>query len=142
MPEIKLTYDDVWKFLNKTRLFEMKIQQDILLNYWDDYPLTFHTDTMRRYIRFIAIEGGMGGMFLYRSPRDYIEGYEDPTVKFLTTVPLYKGGDKTTDPFLSINRALTTPANVSMSFFTGTDDYLMTRRFGSWLDQSKITIKN
>lgn len=41
MPVIPLVHEDVWNFLNKTRLYELKIQQDILLNYWDTYPLTF-----------------------------------------------------------------------------------------------------
>ena len=80
-------------------------------------------------------------MFLYRTPREYIEGYLDPIVYGLTQLPLYKGGDATADPKLSINRAPTTPLNVPMSFFTGTDDYTLTRRFGTWLDNNAITIK-
>lgn len=89
----------------------------------DDYPLAFTNPTMRKYIKFICIEGTMGGMFLYRTPREYIEGYVDPTVYGLSQIPLYRGGDMTTDPLLSINRAPTTPLDVRMSFFTGTDGY-------------------
>jgi len=35
---------------------------------------------MRRYIKFVALEGLMGGMFKFKTPREYIEGFYDETI--------------------------------------------------------------
>jgi len=56
-------------------------------------------------------------------------------------MPVYNGGDQTNDPFMSINKSPTAPKDNPIIFFTGTDDYLYTRTFGSWLGQDHITMK-
>jgi len=35
---------------------------------------------MGRYLKFVIIEGSLGGIFLKVSPKDYIEGYYDPII--------------------------------------------------------------
>ncbi len=50
------------------------------------------------------------------------------------------GGDQTTDPFMAINDSPTTPPNNTMGFFTGTDDFMFTRRMALWLNQEYISI--
>lgn len=55
--------------------------------------------------------------------------------------PVYLGGDQLNSYFLSINQSPTGPANNSIGFFSGTDDYRYTRRFSRWLDRDYITIK-
>ena len=62
----------------------MKILGDILLDVKAKYPTIFTTPTMQRYIRFVTIEGAMGGMFVYRTPKEFIEGYTDPIVEILS----------------------------------------------------------
>ena len=46
-----------------------------------------------------------------RSPREVLEGYNDPLIEELNSMYVYLGGDQTTSPFLSLNADPTTPAN-------------------------------
>lgn len=107
MPKIGLNTSDIYTFLAPNRLFNMKIIGDILLNRTVNYSTVFHHDTMRRFIRFLTIEGSMGGMFVYRTPKEMCIGYNDPIVSILAEQPLYKGGDATSSPFMSINTSPT-----------------------------------
>lgn len=128
--------------MSPNRLYNQKIIGDILLNSSNiDYPATFNTDTMRRFIRFLTIEGSMGGMFVFRTPKEMCEGYNDPIVSTLSKEPVYKGGDATSSPLMSINTSPNSPNNYSIAFFTGEGDYLYTRTFAQWLDRPYITMK-
>ena len=80
-------------------------------------------------------------MFTLRSPREMIEGYNDPIIAKLNETPVYQGGDQTTSPWLSLDDPPTHPPNNSISFFTGEDNYKNTRRYGSWLGSDKIKIQ-
>ena len=62
-----------------------------------------------------------------------IEGYTDPLVAQLASMPIYEGGDKTTSPVLSLVHPPTHPSNNTVAFFTGQEDYTMTRQYGQWL---------
>jgi len=42
---------------------------------------------------------------------------------------------------MSLNDSPTNPRDNPIVFFTGKDDYLMTRQFGKWLDIGHITLK-
>lgn len=55
----------------------------MFLNAEVEYENPFNIDNFKRYLRYVVIEGGMGGMFTYRSPREFIEGYNDPIVALL-----------------------------------------------------------
>jgi len=67
-----------------------------------------------------------------------IEGYTDPLVATLNETPLYMGGDDTTSAFLALADPPTHPKNNTVAFFTGEDEYEMTRAYGQWLGQDKI----
>lgn len=54
---------------------------------------------------------------------------------------MYNGGDQTNDPFMSINTSPTQPPNNTVAFFTGTDDYLFTRRVARWLNLEYVSMK-
>lgn len=137
-----LDVSDVITFMRMDRLFNQQILGDILLNLKKPtYKETFTNPSFARYIRFIIIEQGLNGIFQYRTPREYIEGFTDPTVYALSQTPVYAGGDQTVDPFMAINQSPTSPVNNTVVFFTGTDDYMYTRRMARWLDQEYITIK-
>jgi len=75
------------------------------------------------YLRSVAINFGLSGVLTVRSPRELIEGYTDPLVAQLATMPIYMGGDATTDPVLALNNPPTHPPNNTVAFFTGVDDY-------------------
>lgn len=68
------------------------------------------------------------------------EGYTDPLVATLNETPLYMGGDNTTSAKLALNDPPTHPKNNTIAFFTGEDDYPMTRAYGQWLGQENILI--
>jgi hypothetical protein len=50
------------------------------------------------------------------------------------------GGDQTMDPFLSLNAPPTHPANNSISFMTGVDNYELTRTVGLWIGDNTIKV--
>lgn len=77
--------------MHPNRLFNLKIIADIMLRVDIKWP--FNNDAMKKYVTFSIIEGALGGMFAFRSPREYVEGYTDATINALTTQPVYKGGD-------------------------------------------------
>ena len=80
-------------------------------------------------------------MFLYRSPREYIEGYTDPLIAGMAQIPLYAGGDISNSPIMTINSAPTGPPHNPIAFFEGTDDYMYTRTYALWLNRTNISIK-
>ena len=41
----------------------------------------------------MAINFGLSGVLTSRSPREMLEGYTDPFLAKLSTVPVYEGGD-------------------------------------------------
>ena len=67
-----------------------------------------------------------------------IEGYTDPLVATLNETPVYMGGDNTTSAFLSLSDPSTHPPDNQIAFFTGEDEYEMTRTYGQWLGQEYI----
>ena len=87
------------------------------------------------------MEGYLGGMFKYLTPRQMIEEYIDPTIEKLSKIPMYKGGSKLQNPFVSLNVPVTTPYNIDMAYYTGTDDYLLTRSFATWHNRDYISVK-
>jgi hypothetical protein len=50
------------------------------------------------------------------------------------------GGDQTVSPFLSLDAPVTHPANNSISFMTGVDNYALTRQMGLWLNEPNIRV--
>ena len=90
------------------------------------------------YLRFITVNFGLSGLLTYRTPREVIEGYTDPLVETINATPLYMGGDNTTSAFLALNNPPTHPTGNTVAFFTGEDDYEMTRQYGQWLGQEYI----
>jgi CD36 family len=137
-----VTVADVITFMQPNRLFNQEIIGDILLNVTvKTYKPTFTNMQMARYLRFIVIEQGLNGLFTYRTPREYMEGYIDPLIYQMSQTPVYNGGDQTNDPFMSINSSPTQPPNNTVAFFTGTDDYMFTRRVARWLNLEYISLQ-
>jgi len=76
-----LTLKDVFDFFQPNRLFNLEIIGDIVLNKQiPTYSPVFTTPQMSRYIKYLMIEGGLNGMFQFKSPKEYIEGFTDPLV--------------------------------------------------------------
>lgn len=101
-------------------------------------PSTSIFPDFEKYLRFVTVNFGLSGLLGYYTPREVIEGYNDPLIQQLNSMPIYEGGDITTSPFLAMNKPPTHPANNTVAFFTGEEDYTMTREYGTWLNQSFI----
>ena len=92
------------------------------------------------YLRYLTLNLGLGGLFTKQTPRNYIEGFNDPALEVLKATPVYMGGDQTVDPFLSIDTPPTHPKDNQISFFTGVDSYELTRTMGLWLGESSVRV--
>ena len=66
---------------------------------------------MSEYLRFITKNFGLSGLLGQFTPREIIEGYEDPAIKALNDVPIYKGGDATANANFSLTTLTTNPVN-------------------------------
>lgn len=96
---------------------------------------------MDEYLRFVTINFGLTGLIAPYTPREVIEGYEDPLIQQLNAMPIYMGGDNTTSATLAMSNPPTHPTDNRVAFFTGEEDYEMTRVYGNWLEQNYIMIK-
>ena len=64
-------------------------------------------ETYYKYTKFILQAYGFGALFTPITPKQLMEGYDDPVIKEISLTPPEAGGDPTVDYFLSINN----PAN-------------------------------
>mmetsp|Transcript_19682 Transcript_19682/g.14417 ORF Transcript_19682/g.14417 Transcript_19682/m.14417 type:complete len:112 (-) Transcript_19682:201-536(-) len=81
-------------------------------------------------------------MFYYQTPREVIEGYYDPLIEYLSTIPVYMGGDSTTNPFMAVNLSPLTPgSDNAVGYFSGEDDYMKTRQQAIWLNRNYVSVK-
>jgi hypothetical protein len=115
MPQLAVTTDETWKYMNTSRLFNLKVIQDILLNFDPTNP--FNNDQTRRYIQFITLEQGFYGMFYYMTPRETIEGYDDPLILALSRTPVYLAGDATNPIKMGLNLDPLVPPNNNVALF-------------------------
>jgi len=63
MEQPALSLENVWLYMNVTRLFNLKPIQDIILD--TDPTNPFNNDQTRRFIQFIMLEETLMGMFYY-----------------------------------------------------------------------------
>jgi hypothetical protein len=98
------------------------------------------TPGFKEYLRYVAMSYGLNGLFIYATPREFIEGYTDPLLETLSETPVYEGGDQTISPFMSLDAPPTHPKDNSIAFYTGEDDYTLTRAYALWLDEDYITV--
>ena len=138
----------MYQSFNVSGLFNGKIFQDVWLGIKDKGPPpaeeewsnVWTVESFQNYIRFITMNYGVTGMFTYKSPREMIEGYEDPLISKLHDTPVYMGGDQTASPILSLDNPPTHVPDNPVSFFTGEDDYQNTRRYGTYLGGETIQV--
>ena len=141
------TIADVYQSFNSSGLYNGKIFQDILMDFptkapdGGDWSNVWTTASFQSYLRYVTLNFGLTGMFTYRTPREMIEGYDDPLIMQLSETPVYQGGDQTTPPKLALDNPPTHPKDNPVSFFTGEDNYKNTRRYASWLESDEIMIQ-
>ena len=136
----ELAFSDVWAILTNGTINNMKAVGDVFLGL-DDPSNPFNSDTFRKYLKMLVINEGLGGLFIRKTPREYIEGYNDTLVAGLASTPMEAGGSPTSSPFMSINGpdGRYGPVN-EISFFVGDDEYELTRQYGKWLNSTSIAM--
>jgi len=61
----------------------------------------------------------------------------------MTQFPIFMGGDKTINPFLSVdNNPVTKPANAAITMMTGENNSAETRQVVSWLNSMSVSIQS
>jgi hypothetical protein len=91
----EITILDVYESFSETGLFNQKINQDIWLNVTvPGHPNVF-TDGYNTvyWLRYLALNFGLGGWFAQLTPHQVINGYYDATLQRQNQLPLYLGGD-------------------------------------------------
>jgi len=124
-------------------LFTAKIAADLLVGYSDgpaSWEFTYIGPGTPNYIKYVALNFGLGGMFTYRSPRTFIEGYTDPVLSNLASSPIFWGGDGTVNPWIQVDPNNSTSLNNSVSYYSGDGNGLLTRTFNAWYNSSQITV--
>ncbi len=53
----------------------------------------WNTPGYLEYCKYTTINFGLNGLYYYASPQEYIEGYYDPLLLVLQSMPVYMGGD-------------------------------------------------
>ena len=74
--------------------------------------------------------------------REVINGYEDPLLYEINQVPIYKGGNQTSEYIQSLLRTPQAHNNVKISMFSGIEDeYLQTRKIARYEDKDYISVR-
>ena len=131
---INITY----AYFTIEEIYSQTIYQDYLLGL---RKIPDFLPGMDEYLRFVTINFGLTGLIAPHTPREVIEGYEDPLIQQLNSMPIYMGGDITTSATLAMSNPPTHPTENRVAFFTGEEDYEKTRVYGNWLGQNYIMIK-
>lgn len=82
LPAWTITMPEVYIAMTLDNLLNQGMVARILLG-TNDGKNIFSIEQMKRYYKFVIIEGGMGGLFQFRTPREYIEGFYDPTISLM-----------------------------------------------------------
>ena len=72
-----LAIETMYSTFTANNVFNQKIFQDVLLGI---QTLPAYTPSFDRYLRFLTVNFGLGGLVSQHTPREMIEGYEDPLV--------------------------------------------------------------
>lgn len=91
---MQFTINDVYRSFNISGLFNMVPYGNVLMD------VTSKTDSnvwvtkgFNLYFRWIVLNGGLNGMFIKSTPKDYLNGFNDPLIATLNDLPVYLGGD-------------------------------------------------
>lgn len=101
-----LNVTNVLMYLDYDHMFNQETWGNLLLpnaSTTDQSIEEFNTIEFKRYLKYVAFQAGLNGMFTVKTPDQVVTGYEDTLVKTLAEMPVYKGGDQTQSPILSLD---------------------------------------
>uniref|UniRef100_A0A7S3KSX1 Uncharacterized protein n=1 Tax=Euplotes crassus TaxID=5936 RepID=A0A7S3KSX1_EUPCR len=127
MPD--MSFDKAWEIISSGALYNNKFIGDILLETESEGDLKiFNTPEFLRYTKMLMIQEGIGGLFIQKRVKDYIEGYEDPLLKQTSLQMPEEGGEPTIDVMSAIINPNDAVQNSTGCFFVGDDLYNLTRQ--------------
>lgn len=89
--------------MSPTGWFTTKYFFDFLAGFNDNNWMTaFRGWYFNNYLKYVAINFGLGGQVTKISSRQLIEGYVDPILQKFASMPVYQGGDITINPIISL----------------------------------------
>lgn len=139
MPNI--TFNQTWDLVSSGAMYNGLFMGNILLDKKSTGQLAlFTTPQFKKYMKYLTIEEGMGGLFVQKTVKEYIEGYEDSIIKLASMSTIEQGGDPTLSPMMSIINSPTSPVNSTDCFFVGDDVHSLTRQYCLWLNNKNIVV--
>lgn len=108
--------------MDENHLFNGQTWGNLLLpspNNTDPSLNEFEQEAFKRYLKYVTFQAGLDGMFTVKTPKQIVEGYPDNLVYSLSQQPVYKGGDQTQDPVLSVDQGVTNPRDNEVAYLSG-----------------------
>ena len=103
------------------------------------------------YLRYVALNLGMGGLFVELTPGMAFAGYVNPFLEKMQSLPVYLGGSISPLPeefrgVVNIDPisyfTSTKPQGANYLFYPGTtDNTSQTRQIASWLGSDSVTLQ-
>jgi hypothetical protein len=150
----EVTVFDAYQGFNSTGLFNPKIIQDIWLDYMDpNWANTFTSPYSLYYIRYVTLNLGMGGLFMPLTPSAAFNGYTNPFLEKMQSLPVYMGGSVSPLPeaFAGVVNidpvgffVTTKPPGATYLFYPGSaENPSQTRQIASWAgyDVAKVEVE-
>lgn len=133
---------DVYQAWQIAGFFDPKIFSDLLVsNATLPWEQSFVKSGTPYYLKYIALNLGLGGLFTLRTPAELIEGYTDPHIEYFSSKPVFTGGDASINPVVKIDPQNTvSPFGNVVSLFTGESNDALVRTFGLWNGNANITV--
>jgi len=125
-----LDFDTSWDLISSGAMYGNKFIGDVLLelNSTQEQLKIFNTPEFLKYTKMLMIVEGIGGLFVEKKVKDYLEGYTDKILKLTSELTLEEGGDPTLNSTMSIVNADDGSENSTGCFFVGDDVHSLTRQ--------------
>lgn len=136
-----MDYNSTWDLISSGAMYNAKFAGDILLEQNSTSDLRkFNTPAFLKYTKMLMLEEAMGGMFIEKTVKEYLEGFEDKILKLTSMSSIEEGGDPTVNPIISITNQDDGSYNSTGCFFVGDDDHSLTRQQCLYLNSRNIRI--
>jgi hypothetical protein len=140
-PPTFLEYNSTWDLISSGAMYNSKFVGDVILGKNSTAELRhFNTPEFLKYTKMLMIEEAMGGMFIEKTVKDYLEGFEDKILKLTTMSSIEEGGDPTVNPVISLTNPEDGSYNSTGCFFVGDDVHNLVRQQCMYLDSQNIRI--
>ena len=131
--------EGIWDLVSSGAMYNTKFIGDILLKKNSTGELhKFNTPEFLKYTKMLMIEEGIGGLFVQRTVKEYLEGYQDPLLKSTSMSQVEEGGDPTINYITTITNSDGGSYNSTGAFFVGDDVHDLTREQAIYLNNRYI----